>query len=403
MSKNSVVEAAKKIAVQAEPSAKLSDMLNLKNVTKLREIAKLYSVKKYTKMEKEELISSITEAMKDTSLIKEIVSNSAKEQKTLFNKIAKADTLSLKEKDLANIEYFMNYSLVQLYIVSDEVIAVVSEDVKAALASKAKTTKTKAEDKAETAPAKTDKELLKKYLKSAVNLYGALATSEFVSIYNFLTKQAITEKDVTAAVKAAKSEYFSEHEGYVVYNEIIENHPELLKKLMGPGVDRARFVPGPNEFLRYEDPNYYERTPHTNAIFSYLNSRISNKAVADHLANAICVAAASGAGANNLVDMLVSAGFNRIAEVAPLLGNLSNHSRSWDRKGMTRAELNRRLEAAREAQRANAPKKPQRMTRVTSRKVVKPVLPVVSGDKVGRNDPCPCGSGKKYKKCCGDK
>ncbi|MBP9639158.1 MAG: SEC-C domain-containing protein [Enterococcus sp.] len=20
--------------------------------------------------------------------------------------------------------------------------------------------------------------------------------------------------------------------------------------------------------------------------------------------------------------------------------------------------------------------------------------------KIGRNDPCPCGSGKKYKKCC---
>ena len=22
-------------------------------------------------------------------------------------------------------------------------------------------------------------------------------------------------------------------------------------------------------------------------------------------------------------------------------------------------------------------------------------------DKIGRNDPCPCGSGQKYKKCCG--
>ena len=22
-------------------------------------------------------------------------------------------------------------------------------------------------------------------------------------------------------------------------------------------------------------------------------------------------------------------------------------------------------------------------------------------EKVGRNDPCPCGSGKKYKNCCG--
>ena len=31
-------------------------------------------------------------------------------------------------------------------------------------------------------------------------------------------------------------------------------------------------------------------------------------------------------------------------------------------------------------------------TENTPRKVTK---------KVGRNDPCPCGSGKKYKKCCG--
>jgi SEC-C motif-containing protein len=27
-------------------------------------------------------------------------------------------------------------------------------------------------------------------------------------------------------------------------------------------------------------------------------------------------------------------------------------------------------------------------------------IPAVS-QKVGRNEPCPCGSGKKYKKCCG--
>ena len=26
--------------------------------------------------------------------------------------------------------------------------------------------------------------------------------------------------------------------------------------------------------------------------------------------------------------------------------------------------------------------------------------PAVSGSKIGRNDPCVCGSGKKYKKCC---
>jgi preprotein translocase subunit SecA len=30
-----------------------------------------------------------------------------------------------------------------------------------------------------------------------------------------------------------------------------------------------------------------------------------------------------------------------------------------------------------------------------------PQKPIINSDKVGRNDPCPCGSGKKYKKCCG--
>jgi uncharacterized protein YecA (UPF0149 family) len=30
-----------------------------------------------------------------------------------------------------------------------------------------------------------------------------------------------------------------------------------------------------------------------------------------------------------------------------------------------------------------------------------PAKPIVNrADKVGRNDPCPCGSGKKFKQCC---
>ena len=31
----------------------------------------------------------------------------------------------------------------------------------------------------------------------------------------------------------------------------------------------------------------------------------------------------------------------------------------------------------------------------------KPTTVKREAPKVGRNDPCPCGSGKKYKKCCG--
>ena len=31
----------------------------------------------------------------------------------------------------------------------------------------------------------------------------------------------------------------------------------------------------------------------------------------------------------------------------------------------------------------------------------KPVQSIRQGPKIGRNDPCPCGSGRKFKKCCG--
>lgn len=31
---------------------------------------------------------------------------------------------------------------------------------------------------------------------------------------------------------------------------------------------------------------------------------------------------------------------------------------------------------------------------------IKKQMPIIKGDKIQRNDPCPCGSGKKYKKCC---
>ena len=37
----------------------------------------------------------------------------------------------------------------------------------------------------------------------------------------------------------------------------------------------------------------------------------------------------------------------------------------------------------------------------SSRRAPAKQQPIQVGDKVGRNDPCPCGSGKKYKQCHG--
>jgi SWIM/SEC-C metal-binding protein len=46
-----------------------------------------------------------------------------------------------------------------------------------------------------------------------------------------------------------------------------------------------------------------------------------------------------------------------------------------------------------------APGKPEDITDIE--RAISPPTPATSTPKAGRNDPCPCGSGKKFKKCCG--
>jgi SWIM/SEC-C metal-binding protein len=45
------------------------------------------------------------------------------------------------------------------------------------------------------------------------------------------------------------------------------------------------------------------------------------------------------------------------------------------------------------------PDKPEDITDLEI--LLNPPKPKIAARKVGRNDPCPCGSGHKYKKCCG--
>lgn len=67
------------------------------------------------------------------------------------------------------------------------------------------------------------------------------------------------------------------------------------------------------------------------------------------------------------------------------LMNLSNNTRQWILKGYTPEELF-------QMEKGNS----QPSSHHTDN-----VIDFTTRKKVGRNDPCPCGSGKKYKKCCG--
>lgn len=73
-----------------------------------------------------------------------------------------------------------------------------------------------------------------------------------------------------------------------------------------------------------------------------------------------------------------------------------------DQKGMVefRARFSIKNVAQEHHERATFERKDDRWYFVDGELVAqKPVMR--EGPRVGRNDPCPCGSGKKYKKCCG--
>ncbi|WP_197035529.1 SEC-C metal-binding domain-containing protein [Paenibacillus sp. UNC451MF] len=66
------------------------------------------------------------------------------------------------------------------------------------------------------------------------------------------------------------------------------------------------------------------------------------------------------------------------------IADLHNNTRQWALKGYTPHQLSPAAESA------------------TAEVSAKPnIIEFAAKTKVGRNDPCPCGSGKKFKKCCG--
>ncbi|OLS38933.1 hypothetical protein BTR22_04625 [Alkalihalophilus pseudofirmus] len=71
--------------------------------------------------------------------------------------------------------------------------------------------------------------------------------------------------------------------------------------------------------------------------------------------------------------------------MADLIVHLNNHTRQWPNKGYGPIELRKKHEV----ESKSAPKQPSN------------VFIFETKQKIGRNDPCPRGSGKKFKKCCG--
>lgn len=224
------------------------------------------------------------------------------------------------------------------------------------------------------------------YVTALLHLYGMYTVEQFVKVWNEHHSEAITEESASEFIT-----HLADWDIQFIFNENLITsvlfdaegiEQESLKRIL----HIAYFMP------TKEDVQYYEDHWINADSLQYLNMKnfLARKEFGEDTKNialyTIVEGAVIGKSGEKLYQDLTKRGFSfdskeEVMEFVELFKELREHSRTWHNHGFTIQEL----ASSKMVQSAN----------------LKPVKQPVTVHKVGRNDPCPCGSGKKYKKCHG--
>ena len=174
-------------------------------------------------------------------------------------------------------------------------------------------------------------------------------------------------------------EYF----GHVSYDEM-DSFVEKIK-------DKPYYVPKKEELLKKAEDLYFELTPQLNTLRDYIISNMcKDEETVGSLIEDIELLCFMEQPFNEVIYEFKRNGIlfestRQLNTLMSLLADVYNNTRTWNNRGYTAKEMNEILG--------------ENIPLVTGIPIDR--LDDVIFKKVGRNDPCPCGSGKKYKKCCG--
>lgn len=152
------------------------------------------------------------------------------------------------------------------------------------------------------------------------------------------------------------------------------------------------------QLLKAGDPYYVDRTPQMNSFISFLSEHYELKdqdinEIASQIINMINSDSKPTLIIQYLQSWMEFPSFEFTQMLTVKIMELYNDTRQWALKGHTPNEL---------FQEEKKFLKPlPEVPFVTVQPRTKIIDITAHTHKVGRNDPCPCGSGKKYKKCCG--
>lgn len=230
--------------------------------------------------------------------------------------------------------------------------------------------------------------LLYRYIKSLINLYGIVPKDKVIEIYNMQNEDVIDLDDIKKVTNKyfKKNSLYVEHEDYFMEDSMLEDG--TFQNLKIKQQNKPYYVPEKEELLKYEE----ELFPVVTIEFKKLKDFIKKEFVNgdEELAEDICYDIRMECAMDFTIDNVMlhfkrrDITFKNEKQVQNLIGlimELANNTRLWENNGHTPQEIFDKLEKPNLRPLPNKPLE-------------------VKKKKVGRNDPCPCGSGKKYKKCC---
>jgi DNA-directed RNA polymerase subunit F len=239
--------------------------------------------------------------------------------------------------------------------------------------------------------------LLARYIVALTYLYGILPKEELVKTFNSQNQDQITLDEVDDLLNNFPEElertFVYSHRGHFVHETVLAF--DDFDMLMEKKAKKPYYVPNKEELLKYVDDWYIEVTKEYTALLNYVKKHlIKDEDKALELVEDLCGSCQVGSDVKSLVNNFYNFGVSfksveQINEVMQLVMGMANNIRLWENNGHTPQEI---FEAFERPNMRPLPGKPFMYKGG--------VQTVVNEEKVGRNDPCPCGSGKKNKKCC---
>ena len=250
----------------------------------------------------------------------------------------------------------------------DELVALLTQAMDTGAPSQAAAPEAPAAPQAEKAAAEND---LGAYCTALVNLWGTAPASMVAIVYNQHKNASVTAEEVLAAASCPV-------EGDELIHPALAGDAAKLKKLRDKQAAYPNYVPAADRIGAYLTEDYRQNTREFGAMRDFMMRSFAMEESAA-LANTMHILSYLNDefDIDHLMRLLAKSGVRfqndqQFRNFAVLLDKLKGAARFWTYGGHTPEEA------------ANFQRKGP-----------------VHVYKVGRNDPCPCGSGKKYKKCCG--